>query len=117
MKKIQPQIEALKKQHKADPAELQQETMALYQREKINPLMGCLPDAGARFRCSIRSTRCSRVTIEMRQAPFFGWIHDLSARDPTTIWNLFGLIPWDPGHLALHRQPFSTARCTSACGR
>ena len=53
------------------------------------------------------------VTIEMRHAPFFGWIHDLSARDPTTIWNLFGLIPWNPAHAAADRRRSWTATCTS----
>ena len=100
MKKIQPQTEALKKQYEKDPAKLQQETMALYQREKINPLMGCLPML-VQIPVFYSLYKVLTVTIEMRQAPFFGWVHDLSARDPTSIWTLFGLIPWDPSHLAL----------------
>ena len=99
MKKIQPQIEALKKQH-ADQTALQQATMKLYQQEKINPLMGCLPML-VQIPVFYSLYKVLSVTIEMRQAPFFGWIHDLSTRDPTTIWTLFGLIPWNPAHLAL----------------
>ena len=100
MKKIQPQTEALKKQYEKDPAKLQQETMALYQREKINPLMGCLPML-IQIPVFYSLYKVLTVTIEMRQAPFYGWVHDLSARDPTSIWTLFGLIPWDPSHVAL----------------
>ncbi len=100
MKKIQPQIEAIKKQFPEDQAKVQQETMALYQREKINPFMGCLPML-IQIPVFFSLYKVLTVTIEMRQAPFFGWIHDLSSRDPTTIWNLFGLIPWDPSHLML----------------
>jgi YidC/Oxa1 family membrane protein insertase len=95
MKKIQPLMEALKKQHGSDQAKLQQETMALYQREKINPLMGCLPMV-IQIPVFYSLYKVLTVTIEMRQAPFYGWIHDLAARDPTTIWTLFGLIPWNP---------------------
>jgi YidC/Oxa1 family membrane protein insertase len=95
MKKIQPMIEDLKKQCGSDQAKLQQETMALYQREKINPLMGCLPML-IQIPVFYSLYKVLTVTIEMRQAPFYGWIHDLAARDPTTIWTLFGLIPWNP---------------------
>jgi YidC/Oxa1 family membrane protein insertase len=94
MRKIQPQIEELKKAH-ADAAMLQKETMALYQREKINPLMGCLPML-VQIPVFFSLYKVLTVTIEMRQAPFFGLIKDLSAPDPTTIWNLFGLLPWNP---------------------
>ena len=99
MKKIQPQLEALKKQYGDDQAKVQQETMALYQREKINPFMGCLPML-IQIPVFFSLYKVLNVTIEMRQAPFFGWIHDLSTRDPTTIWNLFGALPFDPSHLA-----------------
>jgi YidC/Oxa1 family membrane protein insertase len=95
MKKLQPQIEELKAKHGSDPPRMQQETMALYQREKINPLMGCLPIL-VQIPVFYALYKSLTVTIEMRHAPFFGWIHDLSSRDPTTIWNLFGAIPWDP---------------------
>jgi YidC/Oxa1 family membrane protein insertase len=100
MKKIQPLMEDLKKQHAADQTKLQQETMALYQREKINPLMGCLPMV-IQIPVFYSLYKVLTVTIEMRHAPFFGWVHDLSARDPTTIWTLFGLIPWNPAGLPL----------------
>jgi YidC/Oxa1 family membrane protein insertase len=95
MKKIQPELQAMQKKLKDDPAAQQKEMMALYAREKVNPVTGCLP---LLFQIPVfySLTKLFTVTIEMRHAPFFGWIHDLSARDPTTIMNLFGLIPWDP---------------------
>jgi YidC/Oxa1 family membrane protein insertase len=95
MKKLQPEIEAIKKRFPDDPAKQQQETMAFYQRERVNPLAGCvtmLPTIPVFYALYTVLT----VTIEMRHAPFFGWIHDLSAPDPTTFVNLFGLIPWNP---------------------
>ncbi|MEO7027547.1 MAG: membrane protein insertase YidC [Caulobacteraceae bacterium] len=96
MKKIQPELKALQAQNKDDPAAQQKAMMALYAREKVNPVTGCLPIL---FQIPVfySLTKLFTVTIEMYHAPFFGWIHDLSARDPTTIVNLFGLIPWDPG--------------------
>jgi YidC/Oxa1 family membrane protein insertase len=95
MKKIQPELQAMQKKLKDDPAAQQKAMMALYAREKVNPVTGCLP---LLFQIPVfySLTKLFTVTIEMRHAPFFGWIHDLSARDPTTIMNLFGLIPWDP---------------------
>ena len=95
MKKIQPELQALQKKYKDDPAAQQKEMMALYGREKVNPVTGCLP---LLFQIPVfySLTKLFTVTIEMRHAPFFGWIHDLSAPDPTTLLNLFGLIPWDP---------------------
>ena len=95
MKKAQPQVEALRAKYKDDPAKQQQELMALYQREKINPLTGCLPML-VQIPVFYGLYKVLTVTIEMRHAPFFGWIQDLSARDPLTIWNLFGLLPFDP---------------------
>jgi YidC/Oxa1 family membrane protein insertase len=95
MKKIQPELQALQKKFKDDPASQQKEMMALYQREKVNPVTGCLPLL-LQIPVFYALTKLFTVTIEMRHAPFFGWIHDLSAKDPTTIINLFGLIPWDP---------------------
>jgi len=95
MKKVQPQIEALRVQYKEDPAKQQQELMALYASEKINPLTGCLPML-VQIPVFYALYKVLTVTIEMRHAPFYGWIHDLSARDPLSIWNLFGAIPWDP---------------------
>jgi YidC/Oxa1 family membrane protein insertase len=95
MKKVQPLMEEVRKKHKDDPAKQQQEMMALYQREKVNPLAGCLP-IFLQIPVFFALYKVLMITIEMRHAPFVGWIKDLSAPDPTTIWNLFGLIPWDP---------------------
>ncbi|MBJ7485800.1 membrane protein insertase YidC [Brevundimonas sp.] len=95
MRLLQPKMEEIKAKHKDDPATQQKETMALYQREKINPLAGCLPIL-VQIPVFYALYKVLYVTIEMRHAPFFGWIRDLSARDTTNIWNLFGLIPWDP---------------------
>jgi YidC/Oxa1 family membrane protein insertase len=100
MRKLQPQMEKIKTQFKDDPQKQQQETMALYQREKINPLAGCLPIL-VQIPVFYALYKVLFVTIEMRHAPFFGWIRDLSSPDPTNIWTLFGLIPWDPGSLPL----------------
>ena len=96
MKKIQPELQALQKKNKDDPQQQQKDMMALYAREKVNPITGCIP-ALLPIPVFYSLTKLFTVTIEMRHAPFFGWIHDLSARDPTTIMNLFGAIPWDPG--------------------
>lgn len=100
MKKVQPLMEDLRKRYKDDPAKQQQEIMALYQREKVNPLAGCAPIL-LQIPVFYSLYKVLTVTIEMRHAPFLGWIKDLSARDPTTIWNLFGLIPWNPAHAPL----------------
>ncbi|MEI4884090.1 membrane protein insertase YidC, partial [Klebsiella pneumoniae] len=89
--------EELRKKFKDDPAKQQQEMMALYQREKVNPLAGCLPIL-LQIPIFFSVYKVLTVTIEMRHAPFLGFIKDLSARDPTTIWNLFGMIPWAPAH-------------------
>ena len=74
--------------------------MALYQREKINPLTGCLPML-VQIPVFYGLYKVLTVTIEMRHAPFFGWIQDLSAKDPLTIWNLFGLLPYNPATVPL----------------
>jgi YidC/Oxa1 family membrane protein insertase len=95
MKKVQPQLEELKKKFANDATKIQQETMALYQREKINPVAGCLPML-LTIPIFIALNNMLTVTIELRHQPFIGWIHDLSARDPTTILELFGLIKWHP---------------------
>ena len=95
MKKIAPEVEKLKTKHKDDPAKQQQEMMALYQKEKINPMMGCLPML-IQIPVFYALYKVLTVTIEMRHAPFFGWIQALSARDPSTIFTLFGLIHWNP---------------------
>jgi YidC/Oxa1 family membrane protein insertase len=99
MKKVQPLMEEVKARFKDDPAKQQQEIMALYQREKVNPLAGCLPIL-LQIPVFFSLYKVLSVTIEMRHAPFLNFT-DLSARDPTTIWNLFGLIPWNPAHAPL----------------
>ncbi|MCE9650988.1 MAG: membrane protein insertase YidC [Parvibaculum sp.] len=95
MKKLQPQMEALRERYKDDKMKQQQEIMDLYKREKVNPIAGCLPIV-IQIPVFFSLYKVLFVTIEMRHAPFFGWIHDLSAPDPTSIFNLMGLIPWDP---------------------
>jgi YidC/Oxa1 family membrane protein insertase len=99
MKKVQPMMEELRKRYKDDPAKQQQEVMALYQREKVNPLSGCFP-IFLQIPVFYSLYKVLQISIEMRHAPFLIW-NDLSSRDPTTIWNLFGLIPWNPAHTPL----------------
>ena len=104
MKAVQPQMEAIKARYPEDKQKQQQEFMELYKREGINPIAGCLPIA-VQIPVFFALYKVIFITIEMRQAPFFGWIRDLSAPDPTNLFNLFGLIPFDPtqvpfiGHL------------------
>ncbi len=95
MKKVQPEMELIKANFKDDPAGLQRETMALYAANKINPLLGCLPML-ATLPVLIGLYKVLSVSIDMRHASFYFLAQDLSARDPSTIWNLFGLIPWHP---------------------
>ncbi|HLX97875.1 MAG TPA: membrane protein insertase YidC [Roseiarcus sp.] len=95
MKKIQPQIAALKEMYPDDRAKQQQEQMALFKREGVNPVAGCLPMV-IQIPVFFALYKVIFITIEMRHAPFFGWIRDLSAPDPTNVFTLFGLIPWDP---------------------
>ena len=95
MKKLQPDMEKLRERYKDDKMKQQQEIMELYKKEKVNPLAGCLPVL-IQIPVFFALYKVLFVTIEMRHAPFFGWINDLSAPDPTSLFNLFGLIPWDP---------------------
>ena len=95
MKALQPEMVRLKELHKEDKVKLQQEMMALYRKEKINPASGCLPVL-IQIPFFFAIYKMLFISLEMRHQPFFGWIKDLSAADPTTIFNLFGLIPWDP---------------------
>jgi len=95
MKLLGPKVQALRERLKDDPAKMQQEMMALYRAEKVNPASGCLPMV-VQIPVFFSLYKVIFVTIEMRQAPFFGWIHDLSQVDPTNIFNLFGLLPFDP---------------------
>ena len=93
MKKIQPEMVLLRERWKDDPQKQQQEMMALYRREKANPVSGCLPML-LQIPVFFSLYKVLYVTIEMRHAPFFGWVQDLSAPDPTSIFNLFGLLPY-----------------------
>ncbi|MDH3582333.1 MAG: membrane protein insertase YidC, partial [Hyphomicrobiales bacterium] len=93
MKKLQPDMERLRERYKDDKASQQKELMELYKKEKINPLAGCLPIL-VQIPVFFALYKVLFVAIEMRHAPFFGWIQDLSAPDPTTIFNLFGLLPY-----------------------
>ena len=95
MKAVQPQMAALRERYPDDKVKQQQELMALYKKEKINPLAGCLPIA-IQIPVFFSLYKVLFVTIEMRHAPFFGWIHDLSAPDPTNIFTLFGLAALRP---------------------
>ncbi len=100
MKKLQPKIAELREIYKDDKVKQQQAQMELFKKEKVNPLAGCWPTA-IQIPVFFSLYKCLYVTIEMRHAPFFGWIHDLSAPDPTNVFTLFGLIPWDPSALPL----------------
>ena len=95
MKLLQPQMTKLREQYGSDKQRMNQEVMALYKREKANPASGCLPMV-IQIPVFFSLYKVIYVTIEMRHAPFFGWIQDLSAPDPTSLFNLFGLIPWSP---------------------
>ena len=95
MRKLQPEMTKMREQHGEDRQRLHREMMDLYRREKVNPMAGCLPIA-MQIPVFFALYKVLFVTIEMRHAPFYGWIRDLSAADPTTLFNLFGLVPWDP---------------------
>jgi YidC/Oxa1 family membrane protein insertase len=101
MKLLQPEMQKLKERMGDDKARLNQEMMALYKRSGANPAAGCLPMV-IQIPVFFSLYKVLSVTIEMRQAPFYGWIHDLSVPDPTSVLNLFGLLPWAaPEHLPL----------------
>ncbi len=95
MKAVQPEMMQIRERYGDDKVKQQQALMELYKKEKINPLAGCLPIL-VQIPVFFALYKVLFVTIEMRHAPFFGLIRDLAAPDPTTIFNLFGLIPWDP---------------------
>lgn len=95
MKRLTPQITRLRERYGDDKLRVNQEMMALYKKEKINPMAGCLPMI-VQIPVFFALYKVLFVSIEMRQAPFYGWIHDLSAPDPTSLFNLFGLLPWAP---------------------
>ena len=95
MKKLAPEMAKIKERYPDDKTRQQQATMELYKKEKVNPASGCLPIL-VQIPVFFALYKVLFVTIEMRHAPFYGWIQDLSAPDPTTLFNLFGVIPWDP---------------------
>ena len=95
MKKVQPKMKSLRERFKDDRQRLNQEMMKLYKKEQINPMSGCLPIL-IQIPILFALYKVLYISIEMRHAPFYLWIDDLSMQDPTSIFNLFGLIPWDP---------------------
>ena len=105
MKALQPEMARLKTLHEGDKMKLQQAMMALYKKEKVNPMSGCLPIL-VQIPVFFALYKVLFVTIEMRQMPFYGWIQDLSERDPTSLFNLFGLLPYDvPSFLVIGAWP------------
>ncbi|MEZ5925303.1 MAG: membrane protein insertase YidC [Hyphomicrobiaceae bacterium] len=100
MKLLQPEMQKIQERFKDDRMKQQQAIMELYKKEKVSPLSGCLPII-VQIPVFFALYKVLFITIEMRHAPFFGWIKDLSAPDPTTIFNLFGLIPWQPPHILM----------------
>ncbi|MBV1836992.1 membrane protein insertase YidC [Acetobacter estunensis] len=99
MRDVAPRMKEIRERYKDDPVQLNQRIMALYKEEGVSPFSGCLPllIQAPVFWCLYKVLY---VTIEMRHAPFVGWIHDLSAPDPTNLFNLFGLLPFDPTHIS-----------------
>ena len=95
MRILTPEIQRVRERYKDDKQKMNQEMFALYREKKINPAAGCLPIL-IQIPIFFALYKVLFVSIEMRHAPFFGWIKDLSAPDPTSLFNLFGLIPWDP---------------------
>jgi YidC/Oxa1 family membrane protein insertase len=110
MKVLAPKMTEVRERYKDDPAKAQAEMMALYRSEKVNPASGCLPVL-LQIPVFFALYKVLFVTIEMRHAPFFGWIRDLSAPDPTNLFNLFGLLPFDPMALSsfLHMPAWAIA--------
>ncbi len=105
MKKLQPKIQEIREKFKDDKIAMNREVMEMYKREKINPASGCLPIL-IQIPIFFSLYKVIFVTLDMRQAPFYGWIHDLSAPDPTSIFNLFGLLPFGvSGFLAIGLWP------------
>ena len=105
IKKLQPKIEAMRERNKGDKLAIHREMMELYKKEKVNPASGCLPVL-VQIPVFFALYKVLFVTLDMRQAPFYGWVHDLSAPDPTAIFNLFGLLPFEvSGPLAIGIWP------------
>ncbi len=95
MRQLQPELVRIKDTYPQDRVKQHTEMMSLYKKHKVNPLAGCLPII-VQIPVFFALYKVLFISIEMRHAPFYGWIHDLSAPDPTTVFNLFGLIPWTP---------------------
>lgn len=100
MRMVSPEMYNIRHQYKDDKPKLQEELVKLYQKHNVNPMAGCLPIL-VQIPIFFALYKVLSNTIEMRHAPFFGWIQDLSVMDPTTIFNLFGLIPWTPPHFLM----------------
>jgi YidC/Oxa1 family membrane protein insertase len=95
MRELTPKLQQLRERYSDDKQKLNQEMMDVYKKEKVNPASGCLPII-VQIPIFFALYKVLFVSIEMRHAPFYGWINDLSVPDPTTLFNLFGLIPWSP---------------------
>src|SRR5262249_3352611 len=95
MKKLQPEMEKIRERFKEDRVKQQQDMTAFYKNQNINPVSGCLPTV-VQITVFFALYKVLFITIHMRHAPFFGWIKDLSAPDPTSVFNLFGLLPFTP---------------------
>ncbi len=100
MKKLQPEMERIKAEFPDDKVKQQQAVMEMYKKEKVSPVSGCLP-VFVQIPIFFAVYKVILTSIELRHAPFYGWIHDLSAPDPTSLFNLFGLIPWSPPHILM----------------
>ena len=98
MKDLGPKMKEIQERYKDDKAKQQQATLEFYQKEKINPVAGCVPMLMT-MPIFLALYKTISISIEVRHAPFYGWIHDLSSRDPTSILNLFGLLPYDPNNI------------------
>jgi YidC/Oxa1 family membrane protein insertase len=97
LRRLQPEMQRLRERYKDDRAKMNQAVMEMYRKEKVNPAAGCLPIV-IQIPVFYALYSVLYVTIEMRHAPFYGWVRDLSANDPTNVFTLFGLIPWTPPH-------------------
>ena len=105
MRILTPKMTEIRERYKDDKMKMNQEVMAMYKREKVNPMSGCLPLL-LQIPVFFALYKVLYVTLEMRHAPFFGWVKDLSAPDPTNLFTLFGLVPWDaPSFLHLGIWP------------
>ncbi len=100
MRMVSPEMYDIRHKYKEDKQKMQEELVKLYQKHNVNPMAGCLPIV-VQIPIFFALYKVLSNTIEMRHAPFYGWIHDLSAMDPTTVFNLFGLIPWTPPHFLM----------------